>query len=314
MKIVFVESLGLCECAVQTRIAFLKQQGHTVLFYADRDEHEDVLIERAREADILVISNIPLKKHFFDNCPNLKMISVAFTGVDHIDLEECRKRGIIVSNSAGYSTEAVAELAIGMMIAVYRKIVGGDAITRISEDRQGILGSELHGKTMGIIGLGAIGQRVATLANAFGCKVIAYNRSRKNVDRVTQVDKATLLRQSDILTVHLPLTPDTKDFIAGEEFSQMQPHVILINTARGPVVNQNALYTALRKGQIAGAAVDVYDREPPLPANFELFNAPNLLMLPHLGYATKEAFGIRLDIVVKNIEMWLAGTPQNRVI
>lgn len=314
MKIVFVESLGLCECAVQTRIAFLKQQGHTVLFYADRDEHEDVLIERAREADILVISNIPLKKHFFDNCPNLKMISVAFTGVDHIDLEECRKRGIIVSNSAGYSTEAVAELAIGMMIAVYRKIVGGDAITRISEDRQGILGSELHGKTMGIIGLGAIGQRVATLANAFGCKVIAYNRSRKNVDRVTQVDKATLLRQSDILTVHLPLTPDTKDFIAGEEFSQMQPHAILINTARGPVVNQNALYTALRKGQIAGAAVDVYDREPPLPANFELFNAPNLLMLPHLGYATKEAFGIRLDIVVKNIEMWLAGTPQNRVI
>lgn len=314
MKIVFVESLGLCECAIQASTASLRQQGHTVTFYADRDEHEDVLIERAREADILVISNIPLKKHFFDNCPNLKMISVAFTGVDHIDLEECRKRGIIVSNSAGYSTEAVAELAIGMMIAVYRKIVGGDAITRISEDRQGILGSELHGKTMGIIGLGAIGQRVATLANAFGCKVIAYNRSRKNVDRVTQVDKATLLRQSDILTVHLPLTPDTKDFIAGEEFSQMQPHAILINTARGPVVNQNALYTALRKGQIAGAAVDVYDREPPLPANFELFNAPNLLMLPHLGYATKEAFGIRLDIVVKNIEMWLAGTPQNRVI
>ncbi len=94
----------------------------------------------------------------------------------------------------------------------------------------------------------------------------------------------------------------------------MQPHTIIINTARGPIVEQNALYNALRKGQIAGAAVDVYDQEPPLPANFELFNAPNLLMLPHIGYATKEALTNRLDIVIKNIEMWLAGTPQNRIL
>lgn len=132
------------------------------------------------------------------------MLSVAFTGVDHIDLEACKKRGITVCNAAGYSTEAVAELTIGMMIAVYRKMVGGDAILRIGGDRQGVLGSELHGKAVGIVGLGAIGQRVALLANAFGCKILGYNRSPKALPHITQVDKDTLLRQSDIITVHLP--------------------------------------------------------------------------------------------------------------
>lgn len=314
MKIVFIESLGMCECAIATRTAALKQQGHDIVFYPDRNEKEDVLIERARDAEVVVISNIPLRKTFFEHCPKLKMLSVAFTGVDHIDLEECRKRGIVVCNAAGYSTQAVAELTIGMMIAVYRKIVGGDAIIRAGGDRQGVLGGELNGKTVGIIGLGAIGQRVATLAHAFGCRVIAYNRSPKNIEFVTQVDKKTLLNQSDIITVHIPLNGETRGFIGTEEFTQMQPHAVLINTARGPIVSQEALYQALKKGDIAGAAVDVYDQEPPLPANLELFSAPNLLMLPHLGYATREAFAIRLDIVIKNIEMWLNKTPQNQII
>ena len=161
MNIVFVESLGMCECTINKSLATLKNQGHTVTFYHDRNENEEVLIERARNAEVVVVSNIPLRKHFFENCPKLRMLSVAFTGVDHIDLEACKKRGITVCNAAGYSTEAVAELTIGMMIAVYRKMVGGDAILRIGGDRQGVLGSELHGKTVGIVGLGAIGQRVA---------------------------------------------------------------------------------------------------------------------------------------------------------
>lgn len=185
---------------------------------------------------------------------------------------------------------------------------------RIGGDRQGVLGSELHGKTVGIVGLGAIGQRVALLANAFGCKVLGYNRSPKALPHITQVDKDTLLRQSDIITVHLPLNPETKAFIGTNEFALMQPHAVLINTARGPIVSQEALYNALKKGQIAGAAVDVYDQEPPLPLNLELFNAPNLLMLPHMGYATREAFETRLNIVIRNIEMWLNNTPQNQVL
>ena len=293
MNIVFVESLGMCECTINKSLATLKNQGHTVTFYHDRNENEEVLIERARNAEVVVVSNIPLRKHFFENCPKLR---------------------ITVCNAAGYSTEAVAELTIGMMIAVYRKMVGGDAILRIGGDRQGVLGSELHGKTVGIVGLGAIGQRVALLANAFGCKILGYNRSPKALPHITQVDKDTLLRQSDIITVHLPLNPETKAFIGTNEFALMQPHAVLINTARGPIVSQEALYNALKKGQIAGAAVDVYDQEPPLPLNLELFNAPNLLMLPHMGYATREAFETRLNIVIRNIEMWLNNTPQNQVL
>ncbi len=313
MNIIFIESLGVCESEFNAGISALKTQGHQVTLYPDRQENEDILIERAKDAEIVVISNIPLKKRFFEHCPKLKMLSIAFTGVDHIDLEECRKRNITVCNAAGYSTQAVAELAIGMMISLYRKIVGGDAVTRISGSREGFLGCELNGKTIGIIGLGAIGQRVAQLANAFGCKVLAYNRSPKQISNVTQVDKQTLLSQSDIITIHIPSNAETRNFINTEEFALMQPHAILINTARGPIVNQHALYEALKKEQIAGAALDVYDQEPPLPADLELFNAPNLLMLPHLGYATREAFVTRFGIVVHNIEMWLKGNPQNKV-
>lgn len=305
MHIVFLEPLGVCECIASSLCSKIEERGHKITFYSDRNEKEEILIQRAAGADAIVVSNIPLRKSFFDACPDLKMISVAFTGLDHIDLEECQRRGIIVRNAAGYSTQAVAELAIGMMIAVYRKIVGGDAITRIGGSRENFLGSELNGKTVGIIGTGAIGRQVAKLADAFGCRVIACNRTVREIENIQMVDKETLLRKADIITVHIPLNKDTKDFIHEGEFALMQPHAILINTARGPIVNSSALYDALRKNKIAGAAVDVYDQEPPLPANNELFNAPNLLMLPHMGYATKEAFAERIKIVIRNIEEWL---------
>lgn len=305
MHIVFLESLGVCECVISQLCEPLKKSGHTITYYADRKEDEEELIRRGREADIIVVSNIPLRKHFLDNCPNLKMISVAFTGLDHIDLEECKRRGITVRNAAGYSTYAVAELAIGMMIAVYRKIVGGDAITRLGGDRKNFLGTELHQKTLGIIGTGAIGRQVAHLGLAFGCRIIAYNRTPRQLENIRMVDKTALLREADIISLHIPLTAETKDFIGEAEFNLMQPHSILINTARGPIVNKDALHEALRKNKIAGAAVDVYDQEPPLPGTYELLNAPNLLMLPHIGYATKEAFAERVKIVVRNIEEWL---------
>ncbi|MDR1756934.1 MAG: hydroxyacid dehydrogenase [Culturomica sp.] len=306
MHIVFLEPLGVCECVIRSLCKPLQEKGHTFTFYADRREEEPVLIERSREADAIVLSNIPLRKSFFDACPRLKMISVAFTGLDHIDLEACRARGITVCNAAGYSTHAVAELAIGMMLDVYRQIANGNTITRMYGSRNNFTGSELRGKTVGIIGLGRIGRQVATLASAFGCRVIGYNRTPRTLEQVTSVDKETLCREADILSVHLPLTPDTENFIDSREFSLMQPHAILINTARGPVVNKEALCQALTEGRIAGAAVDVYDREPPLSPGDILFGAPNLLMLPHLGYATREAFAERIKIVVQNITNWIA--------
>ncbi len=162
-------------------------------------------------------------------------------------------------------------------------------------------GREIGGKTVGIIGMGNIGQRVAKLANAFGCKVLAWNRTPKQIEGMTFVDKETLLKESDIVTLHIALNADTRDFITEKDFALMQPNSILINTARGPVVNELALANALKQGKIAGAATDVYGTEPPLKQDNPLFGAPNLIMLPHIGFATEEAFVLRLGIVVRNI-------------
>ena len=235
-------------------------------------------------------------------CPNLKFIDIAFTGVDHVGLEAAKERGIVVSNASGYSTEAVAELTIALMIDVYRKVLENDAIIRQC-NRKGIMpGREIGGKTVGIIGMGNIGQRVAKLANAFGCKVLAWNRTQKQVEGVTFVDKNTLLKESDIVTLHVALNAETRDFITEKDFALMKSSAILINTARGPVVNEQALAYALKDGKIAGAATDVYGSEPPLKQDNPLFGAPNLIMLPHIGFATEEAFVLRLGIVVGNIE------------
>ena len=303
MTIVFLEPLGLKVGQIEAACEGLKKAGHEVVVYPDRNENPDELIRRAEGAEVIVESNIPLRKDFLDACPNLKMLSIAFTGLDHIDMEECRRRAIVVKNAAGYSTQAVAELTIALMIDLYRKVLENDAITRQC-NRKGIMpGREIGGKTIGIIGMGNIGQRVAKLANAFGCKVLAWNRTPKQVDGVTIVDKETLLKESDIVTLHIALNADTRNFIAEKELSLMKPNSLLINTARGPVVNELALANALKEGKIAGAATDVYGTEPPLNQDNPLLDAPNLIMLPHIGFATEEAFVLRLGIVVKNVEL-----------
>ena len=302
MKIVFLEPLGLKAEQIEAACEGLKKAGHEVVVYPDRNENPDELKRRAEGAEVIVESNIPLGKDFLDACPKLKMLSIAFTGLDHIDMDECQRRGIVVKNAAGYSTEAVAELAIALMIDLYRKVLENDAITRQC-NRKGIMpGHEIGGKTVGIVGMGNIGQRVAQLANAFGCKVLAWNRTPKQVEGVTFVDKETLLKQSDIVTLHVALNADTRDFITEKEFALMKPDTILINTARGPVVNEVALANALKQGKIAAAATDVYGAEPPLKPENPLFGVPNLIMLPHIGFATEEAFVLRLGIVVKNVE------------
>ena len=303
MKIVFLEPLGLKVPQIEAACEGLKKAGHEVVIYPDRNENLDELIRRAEGAEVVIESNIPLRKDFLDACPKLKMLSIAFTGLDHIDMEECQRRGILVKNAAGYSTEAVAELAIALMIDLYRKVPENDTITRQC-NRKGLMpGLEIKGKTLGIIGMGNIGQRVAKLANAFGCKVLAWNRTPKQIEGVTFVDKETLLKESDIVTLHIALNNETRDFITEKEFALMKPNAILVNTARGPVVNEQALANALKEGKIAGAATDVYSKEPPLNQDNPLFDAPNLIMLPHIGFATEEAFVLRLGIVVDNIRL-----------
>ncbi len=300
MKIVFLEPLGLSVERIENECKTLEALGHDVVIYADRCPEKNA--ERAADADIVVESNMPLRKDFFDACPNLKMLSIAFTGLDHIDLKECERRGIIVKNAAGYSTEAVAEEAICMMIGLYRHVLENDRITRSCSGVPMSPGREIAGKTVGIIGLGAIGQRTARLAQAFGCRIIAWNRTPKNVDGVTIVDKETLFKEADIVTIHIALNDETRDFVTAKEFALMKRSAIIVNAARGPIVNAHDLSDALKEGRISGAALDVYDIEPPLDSSNPLLDAPNTILLPHIGFATKEAFELRLGIVVNNVE------------
>jgi len=302
MKIVFLEPLGLSVKAIETACANLKKAGHEIVIYGDRNPAQN--IERAADADIVVESNMPLKKDFLDRCPNLKMLSIAFTGLDHIDIEECNKRGIAVMNAAGYSTGAVSELTVCMMIGLLRHLTENDKATR-NRTQSLAPGNEIGGKTVGIIGMGAIGTRTAELVKAFGCKVIAWNRTPKTIDGVRFVDKDTLFREADIVAVHLALNNQTRGFVTKRELDMMKKSAILINAARGPVVDTNDLAEALRNGVIAGAGLDVYDTEPPLPTDNPLLSAPNTIMMPHIGFATAEAFEQRLHIVVGNIEKYL---------
>ena len=303
MKIVFLESLGLSVERIENECKTLRSLGHEIIIYPDRCPERN--IERAADADIVVESNMPLRKDFFEACPNLKMLSIAFTGLDHIDLKECEKRGIVVNNAAGYSTEAVAEEAICMMIGLYRHVIENDKITRSCEGPSLAPGREISNKTLGVIGLGAIGQRTAKLAQAFGCNVIAWNRTPKDVEGVTLVDKETLLKESDIITLHIALNDETRNFITAKEIDMMKSSAIIINAARGPIINTNDISEALRNGRISGAALDVFDTEPPLDKNNPLLNLPNTMLMPHIGFATEEAFEIRLGIVVENIKKFI---------
>lgn len=303
MKIVFLEPLGIAIEKIERECDNLRRQGHEVVIYGDRCPEKN--IERAKDADVVVESNMPLGRDFFEACPNVKMLSIAFTGLDHIDLEECERRGILVNNAAGYSTEAVAEETICMMIGLYRHIIENDKITR---SRKGIPmspGREIAGKTIGVVGLGAIGQRVVKLAQAFGCKVLAWNRTPKDIEGVALVDKETLFKESDIVTLHIALNNETRNFVSSKEINLMKESAIIINAARGPVVNAIDLADALKNGRIAGAALDVYDTEPPIPESNPLLLAPNTMLLPHIGFATEEAFELRLGIVVRNVEKYL---------
>lgn len=316
MKIVAMEPLGVAEEKLRLLAQPLLAAGHEMKFYSDRAADNNVLLDRVQQADIIVLANQPLQAEVIDKCNRLKMLSVAFTGVDHIDLEACRAKGVTVCNAAGYSTNAVAELTFGLLINVLRNITACDARCRQGKTKDGLVGSELYGKTFGIIGIGAIGARVAQIALAFGCKVIAYNRTEKEALKqlgVKFVSLEEVYAQADFISLHVPLTAATKGLINEQALQQMKPSAVLINTARGPVVDSRALADALNKGVIAGAGIDVFDAEPPLDDDEVLLKAQNTVLTPHVAFASHEALLKRAEIVFANIEKWLAGTPQNLI-
>jgi len=313
MIVTIAEPIGLTAQEASVFESQLAKQGHSLEVHATRPSNGSELLSRIKNSHVVVVSNLTVQGEVIRKCPNLKLINVAFTGTDHIDKVVCKELGITVCNAAGYSTNAVAELTISSAIALFRKMGEMEQNLLKGFDRKGFLGRELSGKTFGVVGFGAIGQRVAELALAFGCRVLFYNRSHKVMAGVDQVSLEALLAESDVVSLHLPLSNGTTGLINHERLRLMKPSSILINTARGGVVDIPALAEALRDGTIAGAAIDVYDKEPPLEKNHPLLSAPNTLLLPHIGFATEEAIHIRAAIVMENVWSWLRGTPQNIV-
>jgi len=313
MNIVFAEPIGLTSFQKENFIQEMKGLGHTTHFYENQPTDQVDLLSRTIKADILVISNYKVSTEVVTKSKNLKLIAVAFTGVDHIPVELCKSRGIVVCNAAGYSTQAVAELTIALAIDLYRKILLFDGITRQSGTRNGFLGNELNGKTFGIIGFGAIGEKVSKLAQAFGCKVIVWSRTVKQVNGISFVALDQLLKDADIVSLHIPLSDQTRGLINDINLRLMKSTALLINTARGPIVDYSALSLALKNRIIAGAAVDVYEHEPPIEKSHPLFDAPNTILIPHIGFATAEAIFNRSGIVTNNIKSWLEGKFENQV-
>ncbi|MBR4505462.1 MAG: hydroxyacid dehydrogenase [Bacteroidales bacterium] len=308
MKIVCVESLGLPEIFLIAQQRHYASMGHEFTYYMDRREDEATLIERMHDAEVVVISNIKLPASVLSHCPILKYLSVGFTGLDHIDLEYCKAHNITVQNAAGYSTTAVSELAVGMMLDLLRGVTTMDGVIRQGKGRGTFLGRELRGKTVGVVGTGAIGTATIRLLLAFGANVIAYSRTHRPEVAALGVEYMPLddlLRQSDIVTLHTPLTAETRGLIGERELALMQDTALLINTARGPVCDIAAVAAALREGRIAGAAFDVFEQEPPLPLDHPLLSVPNCLLTPHVAFATVESFVARGDIVFGHIDDWL---------
>lgn len=315
MNIVLLESLGVPEEVLNACAKPLVDAGHTFKAYP-KDTDPKVQIERAKDADVIMIANMPLSGEVISACPNLKYIDVAFTGVDHVDLDAARAKGVKVSNAAGYSNEAVAELTLCMMLALLRNVPQVEARCRAGQTKDGLVGVELMGKTVGIVGVGAIGTRTAELCHAFGCKVLGNKRHVRGdePDYIEFVSLEELLSRSDIVSLHCPLNEDSRGMINKDTIAKMKPGALLINAARGPVVDSQALADALNNGDLGGAGIDVFETEPPLNLEHPLLHSKNTIVTPHVAFASTESMETRCKIVFDNIAQWMNGHQTNIIL
>lgn len=316
MKIVILQSFAIEKSRLDIFIKTLSDEGHEVSAYDSLPKDKIEAMERAKNAEILMLVNYPFDKESISFCPDLKMISVTFTGFDHVDTEECKKRGITVCNAAGYATNSVAELTFGLIISLLRNIPKCNEVVRTGGTRQGLIGKDLFGKTLGIIGTGAIGLRVAEIGKVFGCKLLGHSHSEKKEAKqfgLNYVDLKTLLSESDIITIHSPLNNETKDLISWNEFKLMKPTALVIQTSRGGTINEEAFTDALNTKKIAGGGIDVFVQEPPVSLDNQLLKTTNSVMSPHVAFATKEALVRRAEIAFNNVISWSNGKTQNKV-
>ncbi|MCU4164080.1 NAD(P)-dependent oxidoreductase [Carboxylicivirga caseinilyticus] len=293
------------------------------LIYPENEKFsQEELIEKVVDCDaIITVYGNKIVNEVIDAAPNLKMIANFGAGYDNIDVAHAKSKGIIITNSPDPVTEPTAELAMGLMISVARRMAEMDRKLREKQVTWGVmrnLSTTLVGKTLGIIGMGAIGKALARRAIASGMKVVYHNRNR--VDEVIEKSFSAqylaldeLLKLSDVVSLNMPLTAETKGMIGKEELALMKSSAYLINTARGPVIDQQALIEALHSGRIAGAGLDVYENEPTVPD--ELLAMDNVVLIPHLGTATHETRKEMSTLVAENIKAFFNGeTPPNRVV
>lgn len=314
-KIVIMESLGISAEELAARKAPFEAQGHVFVDYPKTTDPAK-LIEEAKDADAMILANMPMPADVLRKCDKLKFIDVAFTGVDHVGLDAAKEKNIAVSNASGYSNEAVSELVIGTTLSLARNLRSVEDRCREGKDKTGLVGWEIKGKTVGIIGLGKLGTRTAELFHAFGATVLAQSRTHHDgiAEYIEQVTQEELLRCSDIVVLHCPLNDSTRGMINAEKLAMMKPTALLVNVARGPVVVEKDLAAALENGVIAGAAIDVFDKEPPLDTASPILHAPNCLVTPHVAFATQQSMSLRAEIVFDNIAKWMEGHQINTIL
>lgn len=275
--------------------------------------------DRIKDADAVICNKTLLNKDNLKNAKKLKYIGLFATGYNNIDIEYCRENGITVCNAGSYSTDAVAQHTFALILEHYSNVGkynnfchnGGWQTAETFSPFVFPL-NELSGKTIGIVGFGAIGQAVAKIAQAFSMNVLAYNRSKKHIDNVTFVDFETLLKSSDIVTVHCPLNKDSNAMFDKAAFDMMKQGAFFVNTARGAVMVEEDLINALESDHLGGAGVDVLSIEP-MSKDCKLKNTKNLLITPHIAWAPIETRERLINIVCENIESFINGTPKNVV-
>ncbi|MCR4672248.1 MAG: hydroxyacid dehydrogenase [Lachnospiraceae bacterium] len=314
MKISLLEPIGLTFDEIEELAKEIRSLGAEFTYYDTKTTDPAELIRRSEGQDAVMIANNPYPDEVVRALPDLKMIAVAFTGIDHVGLEACREKGIMVLNCAGYSTVSVAEEVIGLTLAVYRKLLEGDSAVRGGKTSAGLTGLEIAGKTVGILGCGTIGIQTGKLFKAFGAEVLAYARHERpewKEEGFIPASVEEILEKCDIISINMPNNASTKGFFGREQINAMKPGSILINCARGPIVDNEALAEALNAGRIAGAGIDVFDMEPPIPADYPLVSAKNTVLMPHVGFLTKEAMVRRGIIEFSNVASWIKGSPEN---
>lgn len=313
------------------RIVFLDQATLPVPLRTPNFPHEwqdysktspDQVVERLKGATIAIVNKIQLRREILSLLPELKKIALVATGTDNIDLEYCREHHIGVSNIRGYSRHTVPEHTFALILALRRNLFLYSEDVKRGRWQQADQFcfftypiSDLYGSTLGIVGGGTNGKNVASLAQAFGMRVLFAERKNAQTVREGYTDFNTVLKESDIISLHCPLTTDTRHMIGADEFAKMKKNVLLINTSRGGLVDEEALVHALNEKIIGGAGFDVLSKEPPKEGNPLLtINSPNFILTPHIAWASSGAMTIMADQLIDNIEAFVRGEEKNRVV